>query len=86
MQSKRPAGSVHGQEPGFYWNDDREAAGKSVLAQVLNSSRKGHQTERIGAEAEWKVQRLTGYSQVAPSGRGCVRSLAAAVCCPKVGS
>ena len=51
MQSKRPASSVHGQEPGFYLNDDREAAGKSVLAQVLTFSSKGHQTERIGAEA-----------------------------------
>ena len=56
-QSKHPAGSVYGQEPGFYLNDDREAAGKPVLAQVLTFSCKGHQTERTGAEAEWRVHR-----------------------------
>lgn len=41
-QSKHLAGSVCGQEPGFSLNDDREAAGKPALAQVLTFSCKGH--------------------------------------------
>lgn len=65
-QSKHLAGSVCGQEPGFSLNDDREAAGKPALAQVLTFSCKGHQTERTGPEAEWGVHRDSQVTATCP--------------------